>query len=160
MKTKEFPKLTSKDIGCIIDCSCNSADTLNKRTIALAVQYGFDAGEPIEDNEDRSQNLSETSDDAVNFLNSQSLPSYCSFYFEDNSLFLFPSVENAREDVGFVSVKSLADARRMGIETDEDDSSLPPSDYRGEWLHVSDHGNCVLYVRGEDGKDIEIWSVV
>ena len=152
MKTKTFPKLTKRDIGCIIDCSCDSADTLNERTIELAAQYGFDAGEPIEDNEDKSQILSELGDNAVAFLNEQELPSYCSFFFDDNSLFLAPCIENAREDVGFVSGQKE--------DADPEDSDYPNADYRGEWLHVSDHGNATLYCRGEDGKDIEIWSVV
>ena len=82
-----------------------------------------------------------------------------SWQFEDNSLFLLADVELAKDDCGFVSVKSLADARRMGIETDPEDSCYPPADYSGEWLHVTDHGNATLYVR-ENGKDIEIWSVV
>jgi hypothetical protein len=76
----------------------------------------------------------------------------CSFYFDDNSLFLAPCIENVKEDVGFVSGQSE--------DANPDDSDRPCDDYQGEWLHVSDHGNCTLYVRGDDGKDTEIWSVV
>ena len=56
----------------------------------------------------------------------------------------WPSVESAKEDCGFVSSR---------------DQDYPPADYRGEWLHVDDHGNATLYVRDEHG-DREIWSVV
>lgn len=54
-------------------------------------------------------------------------------------------VDQARDDVEFVSSK---------------DQDYPPADYRGEWLHVSDHGNATLYVRGDDGQDKEVWGVV
>ncbi len=144
-------KNTIHRLGCIIDASYDSADTLNEQTIAFAVSLGFDAGELLnEENEDGSENedysqlLSETADSAVDFLNEQDLPAYCSYFFEDNCLFLTPCIENAKEDVGFVSSK---------------DQEYPEDDYEGEWLHVSDHGNCTLYVR-EAGKDQEIWSVV
>jgi hypothetical protein len=36
----------------------------------------------------------------------------------------------------------------------------PGEGFRGEWLHVNDHGNAALYVRDEDGNDEEVWSVV
>jgi hypothetical protein len=36
----------------------------------------------------------------------------------------------------------------------------PPADFRGEWLHVNERGNCTLYVREENGADREIWSLV
>jgi hypothetical protein len=110
--------------------------------------------------ENLDEYLSEMSDEAVEYLNSLETRSFMYWTFDDNSLFLMANVESASEDVGFKSVKSLADARRMGIETDPKDSCYPPADYRGEWLHVSDHGNATLYCRNDDGKDVEIWSVV
>lgn len=93
--------------------------------------------------ENGSQELSEAADDAVDFLNGLDGVPYCLFYFEDNSLFYLPSVESVKEDVEFVSSREQAE---------------PSTDYRGEWLHVNDHGNCTLYVR-ENGQDHEIWSV-
>lgn len=73
----------------------------------------------------------------------------------DGACFGFwPDVNSAREDVGFVSSKTQ----------DE-----PDRNYRGEWLHVSDHGNATLYVREDNSTDAfakdgsvdrEIWSVV
>lgn len=158
MKTTQTHQFTGRDVGLILDCSHDSADTLNKRTISLAEKFGFevDAEElaEVEASNDEgalSQYLSEVADDAVDYLNGLDLPSYCSFAFEDNCLFLMPCVDNAREDVGFVS---------GGEDCDPDDSDYPAPDYRGEWLHVNDHGNATLYVRGDDGKDVEIWSVV
>jgi hypothetical protein len=67
---------------------------------------------------------------------------------------------NRDEYAGFVSVKSLEDARLIGIETDPDDSEYPPKKYRGEWLHVNERGNCVLYYRNSKGKDRELASAV
>lgn len=40
-----------------------------------------------------------------------------------------------------------------------DDTSEVPRDYRGEVLHVNDHGNMTLYVAGSRGKLTEIWGV-
>lgn len=64
----------------------------------------------------------------------------------DGSDFGFWMCENLAEEFdGFVSSKA---------------QNYPDADYRGEWLHVSDHGNVTLYVRGEDGEDSEVWSCV
>lgn len=40
------------------------------------------------------------------------------------------------------------------------DTSEVPRDYRGEVLHVNDHGNVTLYVSRGRGKLTEIWAVV
>lgn len=94
--------------------------------------------------ENSSEQLSEIADSAVDFLNGLETRSYMSWTFEDNSLFLVVDVDGAQEDVGFVSSRH---------------QDYPDDDYEGEWLHISDHGNCTLYVR-EKGEDREIWSVV
>ena len=59
--------------------------------------------------------------------------------------FWLSDIEDIRDQVEFVSSK---------------EQEYPPSDFRGEWLHVNDHGNCTLYVRVADDRDNEIWSVV
>lgn len=41
-----------------------------------------------------------------------------------------------------------------------EDQEYPADDFRGEWLHINERGNCTLYVRGEGGQDKEIWSAV
>jgi hypothetical protein len=41
-----------------------------------------------------------------------------------------------------------------------DDTSEVPRDYRGEVLHVNDHGNPTLYVSHGRGKLTEIWALV
>lgn len=142
MNTHVFSK---SDIGCVIDGSSQSADWINQETIEFAEDYGFDAGEiPDENDEDYRQILSETADDAVSFLNDlEGLP-YCYWSFEDNSLFYGPYLETLREDVDFVSSR---------------ENEYPPEDFQGEWLHVNDHGNATLYLR-ENGEDKEIWAIV
>lgn len=91
-------------------------------------------------------------------------PSYCYFgaHPGDGADFGFwvGEIEEIKEQVGFVSREEIDET------TDPDDSSYPAPDYRGEWLHVSDHGNATLYVR-EDSKtdpagyaDRELWGVV
>lgn len=101
-----------------------------------------------------SEWLSEVADEAVDYLNGLESRSFLSWGFEDNSLFLSPNVEGAKESVDFISRDKVDET------TDPQDSSYPAADYRGEWLHVTDHGNATLYSRGDDGKDIEVWSCV
>lgn len=59
--------------------------------------------------------------------------------------FWLPDMEEIKEQVEFAS----------SVEEE-----YPADDFRGEWLHINERGNCTLYVRGEDGKDVEVWSVV
>ena len=145
MTTHTKTQFTKSDIGCILDCSGDSADTINERTISFAARLGFNYDPlPDENDEDYGQILSEVADQAVDFLNDQDGLQYCSFYFEDNSLFYAPCIEMVKEDVDFVSSRK---------------NEYPPDDFEGEWLHVSDHGNATLYVR-ENGQDTEVWGIV
>lgn len=157
-------RFSGKDIGCIIDGSASSADYLNRRIVSFAIEYGFDVDDELRKllarfdydvtKDDDSELLNYYADDAVDYLNQAELPSYCGFIVEDNSLFLMAWVDNAKDDVGFVS---------GGADADPDDSDYPAKDYEGEWLHVNDHGNATLYVRSRDNDgnvvDDEIWSV-
>lgn len=107
-------------------------------------------GDELQDEDNASELVNELQD----ALNEFAAP-YVSFgsHEGDGACFGFwPSVEQAREDVGFVSSKRQ----------DE-----PDRDYRGEWLHISDHGNATLYSREDTGNDRgeafvdrELWSVV
>lgn len=134
-------------IGLVLDGSYDSADAINLATIALAREYGAKLGRlPNVNSEDYSQVISEMADDAVFHLNERrNILPHCSFFFEDNCLFYMPSIESVRESVDFISSRAF---------------EYPPEDFRGEWLHISDHGNATLYVRGARGKDEEIWGIV
>jgi hypothetical protein len=115
-------------------------------------------GETLKDEYEASEILNELQDALGEFA-----PAYSSFgtHPGDGACFGFwADVDQAKEDCAFVSCKDQAAARRLGMECDPEDASYPAPDFRGEWLHVSDHGNVTLYVRGEDGKDVEIWGVV
>lgn len=138
-------KFGASFIGCVIDGSADSADYINERTIDFAKSYGFKTDGDLgrDDDEDYSQILSEEGDRAVSFLNDQELLPYCSFYFDDNSLFYAPSLESAKEDL-----PTFNDASELDF------------DGPGEWLHVNDHGNVTLYVRDDKGEDKEIWGIV
>lgn len=135
-----------RDLGCVIDQSQGDADRLNERTCEFAAQYGFE-GEIgcSKGSEDYSDFLDETANEAVDFLNELPAPPYCSWYFEDNSLFLMPMFDIMMEQVDFVSSK---------------EQDYPPDDYKGQWFHVSDHGNGTLYLRDDKGEDKELWSFV
>lgn len=105
-----------------------------------------DNGEDIPEEkwEEASEMLNERLFDALQ----EFAPPYCVFgaHEGDGSDFgYWPDIENAKDDLEFVS---------------DSDDEFPFDEYRGEWLHVNDHGNCTLYVRQDDGKDVEIWSVV
>ncbi len=141
-------KFDKSFLGIVLDGAYDSADSINRETVSFAEQYGFTFDRPApenEDDEDFGQIWSELGDDAVSFLNDQDLLPYCSFYFEDNSLFYTPSIEMASEDVEFKSSR---------------ENEYPEDDFTGEWLHVNDHGNATLYVRNDKGEDKELWSLV
>ena len=137
-------------IGCYVDCSAYSADSCNRGIIEFAAFYGFDYDPlPRASSADYSEALSWVADESVDFLNSADdpdiTPAYAYWTIEDNSLFLLPDIESARENVDFISSKN---------------ADYPPAEFRGPWLHVSDHGNCTLYERTANDTDFEIWSVV
>jgi|SRR6516162_3626559 hypothetical protein len=128
-------------VGCYIDESAGSADDCNIRTVEFAMAYGFKPGHGWRNPEW----LSEVGDQAVDFLNGKETRRGMYWTFENNSLFLTVSVESVKEDCAFVSSK---------------EQECPADHFRGEWLHVNDHGNCTLYVRGARGQDKEIWAIV
>jgi hypothetical protein len=103
-----------------------------------------DSGEEVaEGKEDDAAWLVESLGDALN----EFAPPFCSFgsHEGDGSDFGFwPCIDTAKDSVDFVSSRS---------------AEFPESDFQGEWLHVSDHGNCTLYVR-TNGEDKEVWSIV
>ena len=91
-------------------------------------------------------------DEALQFLNDNDSTPYGYWEFEDNSLFHGVNMESVRESVNFISSR---------------EEEYQPGDYRGEWLHVNDHGNATLYYRddprpnaGEEYNDKEIWAIV
>ncbi len=139
-------------------------DRLNKLCDEARDAWNED-GETLTD-EDNAREMVTELEDALN----EFAPPYAHFgaHKGDGADFGFwADIEQAKEEVGFVSVKSHADAQQLGIETNTDNSAFPPDDYRGEWLHVSDHGNATLYdrqsIHPEDVmsfRDVEIWSVV
>lgn len=141
----DFPQM-----GCYCD-GANGQERNDLRVIEMAVGYGWEdkhalallAADELDD--EAQELLSYVVQDAEDYLNELETRSYMSWGWQDGDFGLYPDVDGAREDVGFVSSKA---------------QDYPPDDYRGEWLHVSDHGNATLYVRGEDGKDKEIWGIV
>lgn len=82
---------------------------------------------------------------------------FCYFgaHYGDGSDFGFwpLDIEEIKEQVEFVS---------------STDQEYPDDDFRGEWLHVNERGNCTVYVRSERGdadgnckvQDREVWSIV
>ena len=148
------------DIALAIHRELDYANSYQDAGIDIPDPYenfeGFDCEDPFWESESASYYLEELEE-----LMGELCPPYCYFGSTDGDgaeIGVWPMIDSAREDVEFVSVKSLADADRMGIETDSEDSEYPPSDFEGEWLHVNDHGNTTLYNRA-DGDDSEIWSV-
>lgn len=148
------PLYDKPSISCYLDHANYNVDELNRRIIRLAASYGrIDAqddalaSKDLTDlTDDDSETLNDGADAAIEWLNDQETRSF--LYWgnegEANAFGLWPNVEGAKEDCGFVSSKR---------------QEWPDSDYEGEWLHVSDHGNATLYVRTA-GKDVEIWSIV
>lgn len=156
-------------IGCYLEQSYCNACQHDGRTVRLAMDYGF-APDPeavkllarldndvLSDERDDAGALSELADEAADWLNEQETRPFLSWYNsgEAGAFGLWPDVDTAREDCGFVS---------GGPDSDPDDSDYPAADYRGEWLHVNERGNCTLYARedfpGRAFHDRELWAVV
>ena len=166
MKTITEAKYGQPAIGCYLDQSYRNSASHDAETVRLAVGFGYQLDRETEnllaredhdllsDERDDAQMLSECADSAIDWLNEQEARSFVAWYnCGDRGAFgLWPDVDGARDDVGFVSSRK---------------QEFPDDDFRGEWLHVSDHGNATLYVRQDGGhdssdtyKDEEIWSVV
>jgi hypothetical protein len=73
-------------------------------------------------------------------------PPYC--YFGSNL--------NDNHDIGFWPDfdAALDDLPRF------EDTSDVPKEFRGYFIHVSDHGNVTLYNKTSDKRTVEIWAVV
>lgn len=164
-------KYGKPSLGCYCD-GANGQDHNDRKLLRLALGYGWtgpDAEEATKllatDEDDGSDDRSDEALDRVealqgltesaeSWLNEQETRPFTYWGWSDGNFGLWANVDGAKEDCGFVSRK------RIDEETDPEDASYPAADYRGEWLHVSDHGNATLYIRGEDGKDVEVWGVV
>jgi hypothetical protein len=103
-----------------------------------------DSGEEVAEGKDEEAGwLVENLVDSLNIF----APPFCFFgaHEGDGADFGFwPCIDAAKENCEFVSSRF---------------TEFPESDFQGEWLHISDHGNCTLYVR-TDGEDKEVWSIV
>jgi len=146
-------KQTKLQIGCYLDHGCRSATELAADIVDLAIGMGMPKPEGWDeldcDKDDDCEAIDWEMDNAIDWMNDQDRPSYCHWANDGyaGAFGLWPSVDSAREqlqDDGFVSSR---------------EQEYPADDYQGEWLHVNERGNCVLYVR-ENGKDTEIWSLV
>lgn len=148
--------------GCYFDHGNYTNEQLSRRIIELANSLGwFDDSDALKLaefshngwlNDDGIECLNEASESAIEYLNG--LESRTGMHWSNNgeagAFGLWADVESARDSVGFVSSK---------------EQEYPDEDFRGEWLHVNDHGNCTLYIREErEGHslsvDREIWSLV
>lgn len=155
-------------IGCYVDSARGWKAVF--RAIEVAIDFGWPNDRETQNllarfhhdvlRDDDTQMACDICDDAERWLNDQETRLGLYWGWNDGDFGLYVGdIEDIKDDAGFVSVRSLADARSLGIETDPEDSEYPPADYEGEWLHVNDHGNATLYVRSA-GKDTEIWSIV
>lgn len=139
-------------------------DRLNKLRGDAQDCFADDGETLTEDGEESGPEIVDELIDALQMF----APSFCTFgaHPGDGADFGFwPDVDAARDGVEFVSFKSHDAARRAGVETDKDDTAYPSPTFRGEWLHVNDHGNATLYLRtGHPSAplftDRELWSVV
>jgi hypothetical protein len=70
----------------------------------------------------------------------------------------FGAHEGNGSDFGFWLDRDALDESFDGLRVG--DTSEVPRDYRGDVLHVNDHGNVTLYVAGSRGRLREVWAVV
>lgn len=71
----------------------------------------------------------------------------------------FGAHEGDGADFGFwpIEIESIKEQVEFSSSQEQE---YPADDFRGEWLHVNERGNCTLYVREDGGKDRELWSLV
>ncbi len=165
-------------MGCYLDQSYRNSDSHNAAVVSLAMGFGYVPDRETlnvlarEENkclcetgsQSDSELLNACADEAESWLNEQETRPFM-YWANDGdagAFGLWCNVEGAKEDCGFIS---------GGDDASPQDGDYPADDYRGEWLHVTDHGNATLYVR-EDAPngpqslcagpyfDREIWSVV
>jgi hypothetical protein len=163
MKTR--PYTNKLPIGCYFDGARGSTD-IEWNIIEMALEFGWDDLDALKFNEDKDPDdlndddyemLSELSDSAIDYLNEQESRSYLYWQWNDGDFGLYPDVNGAKEDCEFVSSTGPLWHTNQGYQIAKE---YPPDDYVGEWLHINERGNCVLYVRDEKGNDEEIWSCV
>jgi hypothetical protein len=133
-------------------------DEFHIEVIEYARRFGFDPGEEYDflkipyssyttsslKQYDIKIKLSSLASEAVEWLNENvSRPEFTYFRFRGRSLYLLPSVDEARESVEFVSSQ---------------DEEEPPDDFVGLWLKAG-YGKAALYFRDNDGDDYEEWSI-
>lgn len=138
-------------IGCYIEHANYNPTELCIEIIELAEGLGFtvdaETRQCMESEEPDMEILGDCAREAEDWLNDQETRSYL-WWGDDGeagAFGLWPNLEGAQENCEFKSSK---------------EQEYPADDYRGEWLHVNDHGNATLYVRSENGQDVEVWSVV
>ena len=119
----------SEELGRVLD--------RETRNFCLRVENGVTTERDYELGDDFSR-------EAEEWLNDNASLTYAYWGWDDGNFGLWPSVDNAKDGCEFVTSK---------------DEEYPPEDFQGHWLHISDHGNCTLYLR-QDGKDTEVWGVV
>lgn len=129
-------------------------DKLNK-LVGDAFDMFDESGETLTTEADENGWADEMVNNLADCLSNNFAPMYGSFgsHPGDGSDFgYWLDVDHAKESVDFVSSRG---------------QEFPADDFRGEWLHINDHGNCTLYVRQDSGagsddnhQDEEIWSVV
>ena len=126
--------------------NCAERDRLNAIVEEANECFGDDGGTIADDKQDIADEMAnETLPDA---LQQFAQPySYFGSHCGDGSDFGYwpDDIEQIKEQIEFVS---------------STESEFPADDFRGEWLHVNERGNCTLYVRLNAGQDSEIWSLV
>ena len=147
MKTEKYDYPA---VGCYVDGGGRTVEELNLDIICIGEEHGFNCVLPKDSDEDYLQILAEIADEAIDFLSECEDRTGMYWNLENSDLLLTVDVDDAKQmlenDDGFISSSK---------------QDYPDNGYGGEWLHVSDYGNAILYYRNPtDGKDTEIWAVV
>ena len=105
------------------------------------------------DNLDVAKEESGEVDEIINETLPDALQTFCLPYF------YFGTNPGDGSDFGFwpIDVGHLKDLVEFCSSKDQE---YPSADFRGEWLHVNERGNCTLYVREGESLDREVWPLV
>ncbi len=149
------PKYGKPVLGCYLEHGSRTVLQLSIDICELAFGYGWEetqakdlcAIDPEELNDGDAELLSEFSEDAADWLNSQETRPFL-YWANDGHAGAFGLWANYQDAIDGVEFRS----------TTEEQS--PAADFRGLWLSISDHGNAELYLRDENGKDVSQWGIV
>ncbi len=117
------------------------------------VESAWECFDESGDNLDVAKEESGEVDEMVNETLPDALQTFCLPYF------YFGSHPGDGADFGFWPI-DMDEVKEQVEFSSSKEQEYPDDDFRGEWLHINERGNCTLYVREDADTDKEVWALV